>query len=220
MVASPVVTGDTVVGFGYGYDGVPPFANGLQRNDRDGDGRISVEECGVSGWCIGIARRIGDRDGFIVEAEWHAAHAHYVAPSSLVAVRLERDASGATVARELWRYVKSFVAVVPSPLVLDGLVYTIKNGGILTVLSAETGEVVRTGRVGTAPASFSASPVASGGHIYFADEDGIVTVLRAGKDWMVVAANDLGEPIHATPALADGTVYVRGRKSLFSFAAR
>ena len=34
--------------------------------------------------------------------------------------------------RELWRYEKSFVAVVPSPLVLDGLVYTIKNGGILT----------------------------------------------------------------------------------------
>lgn len=220
MVASPVVTGDTVVGFGYGYEGTPAFADGLKRSDRDGDGRISVDECGVSGWCVGIAKRIGDRDGFIVETEWTAAHAHYVAPSSLVAVRLERDAAGATSARELWRYVKSFVAVVPSPLVLGGLVYTIKNGGILTVLSADTGEVVRTGRVGTAPASYSASPVATGGHIYFASEDGVVNVLRAGKDWTVVAANDLGEPIYATPALADGVVYVRGQRSLFSFAGR
>jgi outer membrane protein assembly factor BamB len=116
--------------------------------------------------------------------------------------------------------VKSFVAVVPSPLVLDGLVYTIKNGGILTVLSAETGEVVRTARVGDVPASYSASPVATGGRIYFANEDGVVYVLRAGKDWTVLAANDLGEPLYATPALADGIVYVRGQTSLFAFAGR
>jgi outer membrane protein assembly factor BamB len=220
MVASPVVTGDTVVGFGYGYDGVPAFADGLKRSDKDGDGRISVEECGDSAWLIGIAKRWGNRDGFIVETEWVEAHAQVVAPSSLVAVTLERDAAGRTSARELWRYEKSFVAVVPSPLVLDGLVYTIKNGGILTVLSATTGEVVRTARVGTAPAQYSASPVATGGRIYFANEDGLVAVVRAGKDWEVVAANDLGEPIFATPALSDGRIYVRGQQSLFSFAAR
>ncbi len=142
-----------------------------------------------------------------------------VAPSSLVAVSLARDASGGTQARELWRYEKSFVAVVPSPLVLDGLVYTIKNGGILTVLRAETGEVVRTGRVGSAPASYSASPIATGGRVYFANEDGIVAVIRAGQDWELLASNDLGEPLFATPALSDGRIYVRGEKSLFSFAA-
>jgi outer membrane protein assembly factor BamB len=220
MVASPVVTGDTVVSFGYGYDSTPPFADALAKSDKDGDGRLSVAECGTSAWWIGIAKYFGNRDGFIVESEWLAAHAAVEAPSSLVAVSLVRGADGVVGARERWRYVKSFVAVVPSPLVLDGLVYTIKNGGILTVLSAETGDVVRTGRVGTAPASYSASPVAAGGRIYFADEDGVVSVLRAGKDWTVLAANDLGEPIYATPALADGVVYVRGQKSLFSFAGR
>jgi outer membrane protein assembly factor BamB len=118
----------------------------------------------------------------------------------------------------LWRYAKSFVAVVPSPLVLDGLVYTIKNGGILTSLRADTGEVVKTGRVGS-PASYSASPVSTGGRIYFANEDGIVAVVRAGQDWELVAANDLGEPLYATPALSGGRIYVRGQKSLFSFGA-
>ena len=219
MVASPVVTGDTVVGFGYGYDGTPPFAESLTKYDKDGDGRLSVAECGPSAWWIGIAKYYGNRDGFIVESEWLAAHAAVEAPSSLVAVSLAKGADGAITARELWRYVKSFVAVVPSPLVLDGLVYTIKNGGILTVLRADTGEVVKTGRVGSAPASYSASPVSTGGRIYFANEDGILAVVRAGKDWEVTASNDLGEPLFATPALSDGRIYVRGQKSLFSFGA-
>ena len=219
MVASPVVTGDTVVGFGYGYDGTPPFAEALTKSDKDGDGRLSVAECGTSAWWIGIAKYFGDRDGFIVESEWLAAHAAVEAPSSLVAVSLVKGADGAISARELWRYVKSFVAVVPSPLVLDGLVYTIKNGGILTVLRADTGEVVKTGRVGSAPASYSASPVSTGGRIYFANEDGILFVVRAGKDWDLMASNDLGEPLFATPALSDGRIYVRGQKSLFSFGA-
>jgi len=220
MVASPVVTGDTVVGFGYGYDSAPSFADGLKRNDKDGDGRISLAECGDSAILIGIARYGGNRDGFIVEAEWAAGYGEWVAPSSLVAVSLAQDAAGHVTARELWRYTKSFVAVVPSPLVLDGLVYTIKNGGILTVLSADTGSVVKTGRVGSAPASYSASPVATGGRIYFANEDGILSVVRAGKDWELTASNDLGEPLFATPALSDGRIYVRGQKSLFSFGVR
>ena len=110
---------------------------------------------------------------------------------------LVRDAEGGTSARELWRYEKSFFGVVPSPLVLDGLVYTIKNGGVLTILGVDTGEVVKTGRVGSAPASYSASPVATGGRIYFANEDGIVVVVRAGKDSEALAENDLGEPLFA-----------------------
>ena len=219
MVASPVVAGDTVVGFGYGYDSAPSFADGLKRNDKDGDGRISLAECGDSAILIGIARYGGNRDGFIVEAEWVEGYGYFVAPSSLVALSLSHDAGGRVAARELWRYSKSFVAVVPSPLVLDGLIYTIKNGGVLTVLRADTGEVVKTGRVGSAPAPYSASPIATGGRIYFANEDGILAVIRAGSDWSLLASNDLGEPLFATPALSDGRIYVRGQKSLFSFAA-
>jgi outer membrane protein assembly factor BamB len=220
MVASPVVTGDTVVGFGYGFDSMPPFGEVLTRSDADRDGRVSIAESGTDGWLIGIANFYGNRDGFIVESEWLAATAAVVAPSSLVAVSLVRDGGGGTRARELWRYEKSFFGVVPSPLVLDELVYTIKNGGILTILRADTGEVVKTGRVGAAPASYTASPVATGGRIYLANEDGIVVVLRAGKDAEALAANDLGEPLFATPALSEGRIYVRGQKTLFSFASK
>jgi outer membrane protein assembly factor BamB len=100
------------------------------------------------------------------------------------------------------------------------LVYTIKNGRVLTILGVDTGEVVKTGRVGSAPASYSASPVATGGRIYFANEDGIVVVVRAGKDSEVLADNDLGEPLFATPALSAGRIYIRGQKSLFVFGGK
>jgi outer membrane protein assembly factor BamB len=217
IVASPVVTGDTVIGFGYGYDAAVPFAEALAQGDKDRDGRISLQEAGTSAWLIGIAKYFGNRDGFVVEREWNEAWAATIAPSSLVAVALDRNAAGGVTPRELWRYEKSFVAVVPSPLVLDGLVYTIKNGGILTVLSAETGAVVKMARVGAAPASYSASPVAAGGHVYLANEDGMIAVLRPGKDWTVLVANEIGEPLFATPALAQGRIYVRGAASLYAF---
>lgn len=219
IVSSPVMAGDTMVGFGYGYDSTPPFSEALARNDKDGDGRISVEECGTSAWLMGMATYQGKRDGYIDEEDWLSAWARVVAPSSLVAVRLERGEQGEIRPRELWRYEKSFVGVVPSPLALDGLVYTIKNGGILTTLAAETGAVVRMARVGRAPASYSASPVATGGRIYLANEDGVVFVLKAGKDWAVIAGNDLGEPIYATPALSGGRIFVRGQKTLFAFGS-
>ncbi len=219
IVASPVVSGDTVVGFGYGYDATEPFAGPLAKLDADKDGRLSVQECGTSAWLIGIAKYIGNRDGFVVESEWNEAWAATIAPSSLVAVALEKDAAGRINPRELWRYEKSFVAVVPSPLVLDGLVYTIKGGGILTVLNAKTGAVVKMGRVGAVPASYSASPVSAEGRLYLANEDGMLAVLRAGKDWEMIADNEIGEPLFATPALAEGRIIVRGDKSLFCFGS-
>lgn len=220
IVASPVMTGTTLVGFGYGYESTPPFSEALARNDKDKDGRLSIAECGTSAWLIGMAKYQGARDGYVDEPDWLAAWAATIAPSSLVAVALDRDASGAITPRELWRYEKSFVAVVPSPLVLDGLVYTIKNGGILTTLSAETGAVVKMARVGSVPSSYSASPVSTGGRIYLANEDGAIVVLSAGNDWQVTATNEIGEPLYATPALSQGRIYVRGAKSLFAFGSK
>ena len=49
--------------------------------------------------------------------------------------------------RELWRYEKSFVGVVPSPLFYDGVLYLVKNGGLLTSFDAETGKVAKAGRI-------------------------------------------------------------------------
>ena len=64
---------------------------------------------------------------------------------------------------------------------------------------------------------YYASPVAGDGKIYLASLDGKVTVLRASADWEVLSTADLGEQLIATPAIADGRVYVRTEETLYCF---
>jgi hypothetical protein len=143
MVASPVVTGDTMVGFGYGYDSTPPFAEALAKSDKDGDGRLSIAECGTSA-VVDRHRQILRQSRRVHRRERVARRPRRgPAPSSLVAVSLARDADGVVNARAV-ALREELRRGRASPLVLDGLVYTIKNGGILTVLRADTGEVVKT----------------------------------------------------------------------------
>ena len=53
--------------------------------------------------------------------------------------------------------------------------------------------------------------------VYAASQQGVVVVLRAGDRFEVLARNDLGEPILATPAIAGGALYVRTEGHLFAF---
>ena len=143
-----------------------------------------------------------------------------IGPNCMVAYRLEYDAKGAIAPKELWRYEKSFSSVIPTPLVYQGVIYFVKNGGILTALDIKTGAVLKTGRVTGALGGYSSSPVAADGKIYLASEDGNVAVLRAGADWEVLATANIGEACYATPALSAGDVYLRTDEALYRFRAQ
>ena len=65
-----------------------------------------------------------------------------------------------------------------------------------------------------------ASPVAGAGKLYFAGVNGSVTVLRAGPEFKVLARNDVGESIVASPALSAGCIVLRGEKHLFCIGAK
>jgi outer membrane protein assembly factor BamB len=67
---------------------------------------------------------------------------------------------------------------------------------------------------------YYASPVAGDGKIYLASLDGKVSVLKAGADWEVLSTFDLGEPVIATPAIADGRVFVRTETALYAFGIK
>jgi outer membrane protein assembly factor BamB len=107
-----------------------------------------------------------------------------------------------------------------TPLVLDGIVYACTDNGILTTYDAKTGERIYRSRVSEAAAGFSASPVAAGGHIYLASEDGDVFVVKAGREFQLVATNPMGELCMATPAIAGNMVFIRTQGHLFGIAAR
>ena len=218
MVASPILEGDTLYAFGYNFGKPLPFDGPLSKRDKDGDGRLAASEYEGSVWLTGMAKFRGNQDGVLDREEWDAVQLRYAGPSSLVAMRLEPGADGETLrTRELWRYPSSFKFVIPSPLVYDGVLYSVKNGGILSAISTETGKVLKQGRLKEALDPYSASPVAADGKIYLASEGGKIAVLKPGADWEVIRVNDLKEEIYATPALSDGKIFIRTTEHLYCF---
>ncbi len=214
IVASPILAGDTLYAFGYGSDSAAPFANRLAQIDKNKDGQLSEDEYGADAFVRGIAKFKGNRDMIVTEDEWNAKQLEVMGPNSLFALKIGSHGE----ARELWRYEKSFNGIIASPLLLDGVLYIIRNGGILTSFDAATGKVIKTGRVDGAISGYSSSPVSAEGRIYLASEDGHVAVLRgAGGQWEVTRVNDLDEPIFATPALSEGQIYLRTGSALYRF---
>jgi outer membrane protein assembly factor BamB len=112
---------------------------------------------------------------------------------------------------------KKGVPGVPSPLYYNGRLYTFKNEGLVFCRAAKTGELFYSGRLGASGYYYS-SPVAADEKIYIASQEGVVVVLDGGDKLHILARNRLDGAILATPALADGNIYVRTENSLYAFA--
>jgi len=97
---------------------------------------------------------------------------------------------------------------ISSPIVYRGQLYTLNNNGILTAYDATSGERLYRARVGGGGA-FSASPVASDGRLYMASEDGDVVVVQAGREYVELGKNPMGQAIMASPAISNGLLIVR-----------
>jgi len=107
-----------------------------------------------------------------------------------------------------------------TPLAYGGLAYFCYDNGVLSVFEVATGKRVYQQRLGDGRTGFTSSPVAAGNHLYLTNEDGRTYVLRLGRDFRLVAENELGESVMASPAIAGGVLYLRGRKHLFAIGAR
>ncbi|MFN9433924.1 MAG: PQQ-binding-like beta-propeller repeat protein [Planctomycetota bacterium] len=122
----------------------------------------------------------------------------------LMAVRLggKGDVTGTHV---VWRRERSAPST-PTPILVDGLLYTVSDKGIATCLDAKTGEQQWMERLG---GNYSASPVYADSRILFLSEDGVATWVRASKQYEVVRINEISGRTFATPAF-DGTgMYLR-----------
>jgi len=117
--------------------------------------------------------------------------------------------------RIAWRYNKG-TAYVPSPILVGDYVYLLTDAGIITCLDVRSGALVYEGGRVPVPATFTASPVAFEDRILLTSEDGDTFVVKAGPSFEVLRTNSVGEPVFASPALADGTVYIRGERHLFA----
>ena len=104
-------------------------------------------------------------------------------------------------------------AVRSSLLYYDGIVYMANDVGVLTAVDATNGQRVWQERV---DGVFSASPVGGGGHVYFVSEDGDTMVLKGGRTPQVVARNDVGERMLASPAISEGRLFLRTDEHLIA----
>jgi outer membrane protein assembly factor BamB len=108
---------------------------------------------------------------------------------------------------------------IPSPIYYDGILYTCNNNGVLTAYDAKSGERIYRSRVGGGGA-FSASPVAADGRLYFANEDGDVIVVRAGRTYEELGKNAMKEVIMSTPAISDGVIIIRTLGHVYGIGAK
>ncbi len=117
--------------------------------------------------------------------------------------------------RVAWRHNKG-TAYVASPILYGDHLYLLSDAGIVTCLDARTGRLIYEGGRVPVPATFRASPVAFGDRILLTSEDGDTFVLRAGPVHEILRTNSIDEPVWASPALANGMVFIRGARHLFA----
>jgi len=111
----------------------------------------------------------------------------------------------------VWRSTRG-VPKKPSLLLLEDLLLMVNDTGIVTCLDAKTGGEVWTARLTD---SYSASPIAAEGRVYFFSEDGKATVIEAGRTFKVLAENTLPEGFMASPAVDGRALYLRTRTHLY-----
>lgn len=107
---------------------------------------------------------------------------------------------------------------VPSPIVVGPRYYLAEDKGILSCLDVASGELNWRKRLN---GKFTASPISAEGRIYFTDEAGATLVVdAAASDYVELARNEIGEDVHASPAIADGRFYLRTAKHLYCLKSK
>ena len=215
----------------------PSFEQLLVKHDKDGDKLISRDElprlwifyrpegaeAPQNGATIRFERVDKDRNRTISADEWSQQlqdlekfRAGY-GTHGMLAIPI--DSQGSLKEEQVRTLDTNSIPEVPSPLYHDGHVYYVKNGGILTCLELATGKrVYRTRTRGTG--THYASPIIADGKLFSLAGNGLVSVIRLGPRPMILASNDLGEETYASPAIVDGTIYIRTHTRLYAFGLK
>jgi outer membrane protein assembly factor BamB len=163
--------------------------------------------------------RVSYRDGFSnVPRPVYGHGLVYIATGfqqpSLLAVRA--DGTGDVTRTHIAWTQQRAAPFTPSPLVVDDLLYTVSDIGIAAALDAKTGVPVWMQRLS---GNYSASPVFADGRIYFQSEEGITTVLAPGREFRVLARNQLEGDTLASMAVSEGSIFLRTDSALYRIGA-
>ena len=131
--------------------------------------------------------------------------------------RLRPDGTGDVTETHVdWKYPRR-VPTNPSPLLVGDRLYLFADSGFATCLNARTGQEVWTQRLG---GSLWSSPVHVAGRIYVGSEEGKIYVLQPGRQYKLLATNEIKGRIMASPAVVDGALFFRTEQALYRFESR
>lgn len=218
-MGTPLADGNTLVisTLGSNDPQLPALASMLSKYDTDKDGRLSLQEFRGDpnlGEHFGWIDENGDN---VIDAgEWNRTREFGVGDWGAIAVRPGNARGRLEPGAIRWRFQKN-IPYIPAPLLYGGVLYLVKTGGIITTLDPATGRMLKQGRSPGALGEYNASPVAADGKVFLASQEGKITVLNAAGEWEVLAVNELGDEINATPALSEGRLYVRTRGVVYCF---
>jgi outer membrane protein assembly factor BamB len=99
-----------------------------------------------------------------------------------------------------------------SPLLHEGLLYYVDDGGILSCVDTQTGEAVYRERLG---GKFSSSPILAGDKILIGSREGVVSLVKTGRSFQLLSQNTLDGPIMASPASDGEALFIRTDKALY-----
>lgn len=194
---------------------IPVFKDALSKFDSDNNGLIIKAELPkepVYGFFDFVDL---DKDGSLDENDWNYFKAATSSLNGMLGIKLG-GRGDMTDANIIWQYHKT-IPQLPSPLVYKDVLYMVNDGGFVTTFEPLSGDIIQKGRIKSAGTSFFASPVAADNKIYITSRKGKVSVLKPGGSLDVLAINDMEELCFATPAIADGRIYLRTNNTLYCF---
>jgi hypothetical protein len=115
----------------------------------------------------------------------------------------------------VWRTTRG-AAFVPSPIISGRYLLMVADSGIASCFEARTGKRHWMERL---PGGHSPSPVSADGLVYFVSDQGVTTVIRPGETFEVIAKNELGDPVSASPAISQGHFFLRTHRHLYCIGA-
>jgi outer membrane protein assembly factor BamB len=194
---------------------VEPFDDVIKRLDKNSNGTLERDELTSGPMSERFTQVDFDSNGSITRAEYERFRELFKKGKNAVLAIRPGGKGDVSLSHVVWTNTRQ-VPFCASLLYHDGLVYTVKSGGLFACLDARDGKPVKVGRLSDST-DYYASPVAGDGKIYLLDQRGRLSVIRAGRDWQVLSTSDFNEDVYATPAIADGRIYLRTAGHLFCF---
>ncbi|MAS96013.1 MAG: hypothetical protein CMO55_22645 [Verrucomicrobiales bacterium] len=191
----------------------------FKRFDKNNDNRIVREELPESRMLDVFAFIDRDQNGYWTPEEPTAVISS-TAPGRNLMVAISAGHDGTLTEGQgiAWTYDNGkALPYVSSPLLLNDRVYLAKTGGILTCLDAKSGNPVFGPKRCNVGGEYYSSPVGWGDKVIHCAKQGVALILQEGDELNVLAEHNLEEEIYASPAIVDGTLYIRTRDHLWAF---